>query len=88
MYRECTCNNTLNHIRELVIDASLIFSDTNPDVRTPVQNRPISLAGQNTENEIGQWRKTLYIAPVTDGMHASVSSVKQQRLVLHNSELW
>ena len=47
-------NDTLNHIREVVIDASLSFSDTNPDVRTPVLNRPISLAGQNTGYEMDQ----------------------------------
>ena len=52
-------NNTLDHIREVVIDASLSFSDTNPDVRTPVLNRPISLAGQNTGYEMDQWRRTL-----------------------------
>ena len=48
-------NDTLNHIREVVIDASLNFSETNPDVRTLVLNSPTSLAGQNAVHEMVQW---------------------------------
>ena len=67
-------NNALDHNREVVTDASLNFSETNPDVRTPVLNRPTLLAGQNTGNQMDQWRKTLYIGAVSDGRQASVGS--------------
>ena len=79
MYRVLRVNNTLDHNHEIVIDASLNFSGRNPDVRSPVLYRPISLAGQNTGHEMDQWRKTLYTGSVSDGRHASVSSVRQQR---------
>ena len=88
MYRVLRVNNTLDHNCEIVIDASLNFSDRNPDVRTPVLYRPISLASQNTGYEMDHWRKTLYPSSVSDGWHASVSSVIQQRFNLHNSESW
>ena len=74
-------NNTLDHFRQLVTDASLNFSETNPDVRIPVLNHPTSLAGQNAGHQIDQWCKTLYIGPVSDGRHASVSSMCQFRCV-------
>ena len=88
MYRVLRVNNTLDHNHEIVLDASLNFSGRNPDVRSPVLYRPISLAGQNTGHEMDQWRKTLYTGSVSDGRHVSVSSVRQQRFILHNSESW
>ena len=48
MHRVLRVNNTLDHNHEIVIDASLDFSGRNPDIRSPVLYRPISLAGQNT----------------------------------------
>ena len=77
MHRVLRVNNTLDHNHEIVIDASLNFSGRNPDVRSPVLYRPISLAGQNTGHEMDQWRKTLYTSSVSDGRHASVSSVSR-----------
>ena len=75
---ECTesvsINNALDHIREVVIDASLNLSETNLDVRTQALNRPTLLAGQNAGHEMVQWRKTLFIGLVSDGRHDSVSS--------------
>jgi len=71
MYRVLRVNNTLDHNHEIVLDASLNFSGRNPDVRSPVLYRPISLAGQNTGHEMDQWRKTLYTGSVSDGRHVS-----------------
>ena len=79
-----TIINTSDHIREVVFDASLNFSEKNPDVRTPVLNRPILLAGQNAGHQMDQWRKMLYIATVSDGRHASVGSkVKPSKLSMN-----
>ena len=75
---ECTEStesvSILDHIREVVVDASLKLFETNLDVRTQVLNRPTSLAGQNAGHIMVQWRKTLYIATVSYGRHASVRS--------------
>ena len=45
---------------------------------------PVRIAG----NQMDQRRKTLYSGSVSNDMHASVSSVSQQRFDLHNSESW